>query len=157
MPKPTRHSKFVINPDYDEEGEFANTINKAREFLNNELIEVDKIEDVTLQLICIFSLIDRLAQEQAGYPSRRFQEVFCQFVLKHQKQCDYMESVEPITLYYRVEDLIEEVQLLPNSPLEKEISLDSLGYLSATPIKDVLSKNKSQEILDYIKKKKGEE
>ena len=55
MPKPTRHSKFVINPDYDEEGEFANTINKAREFLNNELIEVDKIEDVTLQLICIFS------------------------------------------------------------------------------------------------------
>lgn len=154
---PTRHSKFTVNPEYDEEKEFANAIKRTRDFLNNELLAVDKIEDETLQLICIFSLIDRLAQEQAGYPSRGFQEVFCQFVLKHQKQCEYMECVEPVTLYYRVEDLIEEVVLVSNLPPEKEISLEPLGYLSAVPIKDVLSKNKSQEILDYIKKKKGEE
>ena len=154
MPTPTKHSKFVVDPEYDEAKDLANSINNARMFLNNELADIDKIEDITLQLIVIFSLIDRLAQEQANYPTD-FKNTFCQFVLKHQKQCDYLECVEPITLYYRVEELIEKSVLIPNFPPEKEISLDSLGYLYSVPVKNVLSKGKSEEILDYIEKKKG--
>lgn len=154
MPKPQKFSKFIVNPEYDERQDLVDTVAKVRDLLNNELACIDKIEDTTLQLICIFSLIDRLAQEQANYP-RDFKKAFFDFVLKHQKQCDYLECVEPITLYYRVEDIIEESVLIPGFPPEKEVSLDSLGYLYAETVKSVLTKGKAEEILDYIKKKKG--
>jgi hypothetical protein len=155
LPQPIKHSKFVKNPEYDEAKDLAKSIEEARAFLNRELSAIDKIEDITLQLIIIFSLIDRLAQEQANYPLHGFQDVFCQFVLKHQKQCDYMEEVEPVTLYYRVENLIEESILIPNFPPKKVISLDSLGYLYSVPVKNVLTSGKTEEILEYVKTKNG--
>ena len=157
MPTPEKYSKFVVDPNYDEEKDLAKSIEDVRAFLEKELSDIDKIENATFQLICAFSLIDCLAQEQANYPPRPSdaKDAFCQFVLKHQKQCDYMKCVEPITLYYRVEDFIEESVLIPNFPPEKEISLESLGYLYLVPVQNVIWGGKSEEILDYIKKKKG--
>ena len=64
-----------------------------------------------------------------------------------------MECVEPTTLYYHVEDLIEKSALIPGFPLEPEISLDSLGYLDMQPIKKAILSGKAQEILDYISQK----
>ena len=154
MPTLSKHGKFIVDPNYDEEKDLSNSIAETRNFLRNELSEIDKIEDATLQLIVIFSLIDRLAQEQANYPSD-FKKAFCEFILKHQKQCDYLEKVEPVTLYYHVEEFIEESELVPNFPPEKEISLDTLGNLYYVTVKSTLSKGKAKEILDYIEKKKG--
>lgn len=154
MPVQTSHGKFETDPAYDEEKDLAQRIDDVRAVLEKELAAIDNIEDITFQLICIFAMIDRLAQEQANYPPDS-KNAFLQFVLKHQKQCDYLEEVEPITLYYRVEDLIDEVECFPSCPKEKEVSVDDLGYLYGERVKDILPKGKSKEILSYIETKQG--
>ena len=154
MPKVTEHDKFEISPDYDETAHLAREIAAIRTYLEKELACVDAIENTTMQAICMFAMIDCLAQENANYIGKPH-DVFCNFVLKHQKQCDYLESVEPVTLYYHVEDLIEESEPLPGFPPEKVISLEDFGYLYDVQAESILSRGKSQEILDYIEKKKG--
>lgn len=157
MPIQTNHGKFEVDPNFDEEKYLTERIADVRAFLDKELAYIDTIQDITFQLICMFAMIDCLAQEQTNYPQESWgaKNAFCQFVLKHQKQCDYLEAVEPITLYYRVEDLIDEVEPLPGFPPEKEISLDDLGYLYGDKVKDILPKGKSEEILAYIEGKNG--
>ena len=152
MPEITNHGKFEVDPAYDWEQDLAKEIELARKFLEKELTEIDHTTDPTMQLICMFSLLDSLAQEQANYP-RDSKKAFCEFVLKHQKQCDYMECVEPITLYYHVEDLIEKSAFISGFPPEPEISLESLGYLDMKPVKKAILSGKAQEILDYISQK----
>jgi hypothetical protein len=154
MPEQTKHGKFEIDPNYDEEADIAKRITEARAYLNNELTIIDGVTDVTLQLICLFAMIDCLAQEQASYP-RNSKKAFCDFVLAHQKQCDYLEEVEPITLYYHVEDDIDYVVKISGFPPEKEVTIDDLGYLYGDKVKTVLKKGKAQEILQYIEQKKG--
>lgn len=154
MPQKTVHEKITVPPEYDEAQHLIREINNTRAYFNKLLSIVDGIEDTTLQIISMFSMIDMLAQEQANYPPD-FKSAFREFVLKHQKQCDYLEEIEPVTLFYRVEDLIDEVELTPGMPPQKEVSINSLGYLHARPVKSVLSQGKSKEILDYIERKKG--
>lgn len=153
----TTREKFEIDPAYDKEKALLKRIDEVRDALYEELACVDAIKNMTLQKICLFSMIDQLAQEYANYPDspRTAKSTFCQFVLKYQKQCDYLQEVEPITLYYHIIDLIDEVEPLPGFPPEKEITLDSLGDLYTTKVKDILKKGKTQEILDYIEKKEG--
>ena len=157
MPEQTKHGKFEVDPNYNEDADLAKRIAEVRIFLENELADIDGIADITFQLICLFAMIDCLAQEQANYPreSWKAKNAFCQFVLKHQKQCDYLEEVEPITLYYRVEDDIERVVKIPGFPPEKAVTIDDLGYLYGDTVKNVLTKSKAQEILQYIEQKKG--
>ena len=157
MPEIKKCGAFIVDSNFNEEKFLEHSINELRIFLYNELAHIDEIKDITLQLVCMFSLIDQLAQEQANYPQGKgTAEAFKQFVLKHQKQCDYMDSVEPVTLYYRVEDAIDEASILPGFPLEKEVSLESLGNLDSVLVKDIIFSKKSFEILDYIKRKKGD-
>ena len=157
MPKQSKHGKFEVDPAYDEGKALSSEVEHARAYLNRKLVNIDSIEDPTFQLICMFSLLDCLAQEWAKYPlgAGSSKQAFCKFVLTHQKQCDYLESVDPVTLYYRVEHLIDETIWLPGFPPEKEISLDSLGYLDGMPAKDILSGKYANVILEYIERKKG--
>ena len=154
MPVQTSHGKFEIDPAYDEEKDLTKRIDEARAFLEKNLAIIDGIEDNTFQLICMFALLDCLAQEQANYP-RDSKNAFCQFVLKHQKQCNFLEEVEPITLYYRVEELIDEVVMIPGIPPGKEVSIEDLGYLYGEKVKDILPKRKAEEILSHINRIKG--
>ena len=156
MPQKTVHEKIEVEPEYAETQHLVREISNARTYLNELLSIIDGIEDITLQIINIFSLIDMLAQEQANYPPD-YKSAFCEFVLKHQKQCDYLEEIEPVTLYYRVEDMIDEVESSPGMPSQKEVSIASLGYLHAKTVKSVLAQGKSKEILDYIVRKNGPE
>lgn len=154
MPKVTVHAKFEVREDYNEAVHLAKEIAAVREHLDKELACVDAIENTTMQAICMFAMIDCLAQEEANYIGKPH-DVFCNFVLKNQKQCDYLECVEPVTLYYHVEDLIEEASPLPGFPPEKVISLDDLGYVYGEKVENILSTGKTQKILDYIEKKMG--
>lgn len=157
MPEQTKHGKFEVDPNYSEDADLAKRIAEVRIFLENELADIDGIADITFQLICLFAMIDCLAQEQANYPREpwKAKNAFCKFVLKHQKQCDYLEEVEPITLYYRAEDDIERIVKIPGFPPEKAVTIDELGYLYGDAVKTVLTKGKAQEILQYIEQKKG--
>lgn len=75
MPEREILEKFVIDPNYDEEKVVLNDINEARRFFDKSLACIDKIEDTTIQLISIFSLIDCLAQEASNYPTH-FKKAF---------------------------------------------------------------------------------
>ena len=79
MPKQTIHSKFEIDPAYDEEKSLVKRIEDSRTFLEKELAIIDCIEDINFQLICIFAMIDCLAQEQAAYPQESWaaRKAFC--------------------------------------------------------------------------------
>ena len=157
MPKCEILKKFKIDPNYNEKDALLKEIEVAKDYLYKELEVIDKIEDITLQAISIFSLIDCLAQESAQYPTDRTRKTFCDFVIKHQKQCNYINEVEPITLYYRVEDLIDKGVLINGFPPEKEVSIEDIGYIDAIPVKSLLMKGKSNEILDYLNNKFGKE
>lgn len=159
MPTQTRHGKFEADPAYDEEKAISAEVEEARAYLERSLACIDRMENPTFRLICMFSLLDCLAQEQAGYPAgaRNAKQAFCRFVLDHQKQCDYLECVEPVTLYYHVEDLIDETVWHPAFPPEKEISLGSLSGLYGEGVGSAGAKRKSQEILEYLEKKMGKD
>lgn len=154
MPEIINHGKFEVDPAYDRDRDLEKNIESARIFLEKELAAIDQIPGQTMQLIGMFSLLDCLAQERANYP-RNFRKAFCELVLTYQKQCDYMECIEPITLYYHIEDLIEKAIPFPGFPPEKEISLESLGYLDMQPVKKAILSGKAQEILDYLSRKRG--
>ena len=151
MPEITIHGKFVVDPSYDQDKDLAKEIESVRDYLEKELSAIDQITNPTMQLICMFSLLDSLAQERANYPWDS-KKAFCDFLLAHQKQCDYLECVEPVTLYYRVEEHIEKTVLIPGFPPEKEISL---GFQDFRPVKETIASGKAQEILDYIAQKKS--
>lgn len=157
MPMHTSLGKFEIDPNYDIDTVLVRRIADARLHLEKQLAVIDSITDITFQLICMFAMIDHLAQEEANYPKRGKDttQAFCKFVLQYQKQCDYLEEVEPVTLYYDVEELIDEVVRIPDFPPEKEVSLESLGYLYGEKVKNILLTGKAQEILSYVEKKKG--
>lgn len=155
MPEITNDGKFEIDSDYDWEQDLVKKIELARIFLAKELSEIDQITNPTMQLVCMFSLLDCLAQEEANYPWDS-KKAFCEFILAHQKQCDYLTGVEPVTLFYRVEDLIEKTVIIPGFPPEKVISVESLGLNMCSARKAILS-GKSQEIIAYISQKKGAE
>jgi len=60
----------------------------------------------------LFSLIDSLALEYSNYFRGQEQKKFTSFVLKFQKKWDFIEYTDPITLYYDVQEhLNDEVNL----------------------------------------------
>lgn len=110
--------------------EFLNIISDAfqvqkhtPEYIDSRIAEIQKhyedriesirrIDEKYFQLLCLFSLIDSLAQEYSNYSRGQEQRKFTNFVLKFQRKWDFLIYTDPITLYYDVqEDLIESVNL----------------------------------------------
>ena len=152
MPTPEKGKKFEQDPNFDEDKYLDEMVNEARIMLEKEQASIDSMDNQTFQLISMFALIDCMAQEEADYPNDS-KSAFCQVVLKYQKQCDYLEAIDPITLYYHVEDQIDEIIPYPNAPAEKVVDLKSLGYIHIQNVRNVLSSRKTEEILAYIKDK----
>lgn len=70
-----------------------------------DLIEsIRKIEEKYFQLLCLFSLIDSLAQEYSNHSRGQEQRKFTNFVLEFQKKWGFLECTDPITLYYDVQE-----------------------------------------------------
>ena len=69
MPDITVRGTFKPDPSYNHVEEVERSIQMMRKYLDNQLSIIDNIGDQTMQLICMFSLIDCLAQEWAGYPT----------------------------------------------------------------------------------------
>ncbi|WP_324665505.1 hypothetical protein VLL09_03330 [Dehalococcoides mccartyi] len=96
---------------------------KTAEYIDSRIAEVqkhfeDRIESIRrinekyFQLLCLFSLIDSLAQEYSNYSRGQEQKKFTNFVLEFQKKWDFLEYTDPITFYYDVQEhLIESVNL----------------------------------------------
>lgn len=156
MPKTNMLGDFIVDPNFDSEKDLADYIESVRLALTKDLSCIDSITEPTIQAISMFALIDCLAQEESNYPSgKKAKEAFCDFVLKYQKQCDYLECVEPVTLYYRVEEFISDSKSIQEYLLDKELSLDSLEDMYSYRVRNIICKGKSEEILKCIADKKG--
>ena len=155
MPKKYIEGKFEIDPNFDMKNYLEKRIEEIQNVFERQLKIIDGLEDSLFQLICMFSLRDCMAQEWDNYPDKKQADIFCDFLLAHQSSFDYLDKVEPITLYYHIEDLIEKESLIPGMPEEPVISLDSLGNLDLKYTKEIIETNKAEEILAYLRKKKG--
>lgn len=164
MPEKKRIEKFKTKDDFDESAYVQDKIEEARDFFHKSLDEAYNNDNKVFKTISIFSLIDCLAQEYANYPSRDTAKVFCDFVLKFQDKYDYLDKVEPVTLFYDYEDNIEKIirypELIDIEPSlckpELEISLSKLRLRDETPVKKVIDSSFLDELLKIIERDKGD-
>ena len=146
--------KFIRDPNFDEEASLMQRIEEFKTFFEKQIQCIRNIEDATMQAICICAFIDSLAQESEGYP-REHKPAFYNFVRRHQKRCEYLEAIDPITLFYRVESLINESVLVDGFLSKKTINIEDMGVSFGMTMKDIINKGKAEEILWYVKNKKG--
>ena len=78
-------------------------VQEWREYAKLTIEKVETIASSQAQLLCYFSLIECLAQDVANYPDRGQQKIFTDFVLKYQNKYDYLNEVDPVTLFYHAE------------------------------------------------------
>jgi len=112
MPEKRVVDKFKIKDDFDAD-EYLKKIDEARKMLLTSLDEAYSIQNRVFRNICMFSLIDCLAQEYKNYPSYNSTEAFCDFVLEFQDVCDYLDAIEPVTLFYDYEPHINTIVRYP--------------------------------------------
>lgn len=140
-------------------------IEEARSLLKQQLEEANSIHNKCFKNICMFSLIDCLAQEHADYPTSGSRKTFCDFIIKFQDRYPYLEKVEPVTLFYDYEDNIREIEehseLKDRAPelcsRKLEVSLDDLRMEDETKVEQILNTMKAEELLKLIERDKGPE
>lgn len=124
------------------------SVNSWREWIAKTINEIEKIELKEIKLLIYFSILEMMAQEYDNFPLSGLQGSFAKFVLEFQNKYNFLEEVDPITLFYRVEsivspkvnlsDLIDGEIYYPNS----KIILDK-----AFEIKNELIKQKGKEYM----------
>lgn len=152
MPKKSVYGEFKIDPNLDLDELLESEIKSMRSFFDKWIDTIDKIEDQTMQLLCMFSLIDSIAQESNNYSGNNNTKIFCDFVLSHCKKFDYLNEIEPVTLFYDIEELIDDVVLIDGFPPEPEISLNFYSIESKT-VPEFIKSKEAKEIVNYAKNK----
>lgn len=92
------------------------SVNSWKDWIKRAAIEIDKIAVKEIQLLAYFSVIEMMAQEFSNFPIKCLQNSFTEFVLKFQNKYDYLELTDPVTLYYRVKDVIPQTVTLSSLP-----------------------------------------
>lgn len=156
MPEKTILGPYKIDPAFDRAKAVNEEVKKAREFYADQIRQIDAITERNYQLLCLFSLIESLAQEKADYPIRGESDVFCRFILKYQTRYDYLNEVEPVTFYYDVEENIEDIEIIPDYLQYKSVSLDGPWLSAGTLVKDYMRLGKTEEVIQELRKTRTE-
>lgn len=82
------------------------SVNSWREWIAKTMNEIEKVEMKEVKLLTYFSILEMMAQEYDNFPSNKLQDSFTKFVLQFQNKYDFLEEVDPVTLFYRVEDIV---------------------------------------------------
>ena len=120
------------------------TIMEISKKFNERVALIDGICDWRLRTICYYSLLDSYAQAEAKYNAKIPNgKIFKNFVMKYQKNYDFLSDIDPITLAYelkcKISDIIPSFQPEGCSTIPcKDISIN----------KDVLSPNISSNTAD---------
>lgn len=80
---------------------------EVRKHYVERIESISKINEKYFQLLCLFSLLESLAQEYSNYSPRQEQKKFTSFVLEFQKKWDFLEQIDPVTFYYDVQDNLD--------------------------------------------------
>lgn len=92
------------------------SVNSWKDWIRKATIEIDKITVKEIQLLAYFSIIEMMAQEYSNFPTKHLQDSFTDFVLKFQNKYDYLKLIDPVTLYYRVKDVLPQTITLTSLP-----------------------------------------
>lgn len=148
MPKKHISGPYIVDPAFDKEADINKNIDEIRELFSHILDHIDQLSDDILQCLCMFSVVDCFAQEWAEYPSHGNSKAFCDFVMRFQDRYDFFSKIEPITLYYCVETIIEKTVLFPGMDPEPVVNVDDIGIIE--PFTKVVDSKFSKDLLAYI-------
>lgn len=127
------------------------SVNVWKEHISKLVDAVEKIEVKEIKLLTYCSILEMMAQEYNNFPIERLQDSFAKFVLKFQNKYNFLEKSDPITLFYREEQIIGSIVNL-NDLEEKVIYYSDTKIISdkLDEIKNVLIEQKGK---DYTEKK----
>ena len=74
-------------------------IEEVKDYVNLKFERIDHIDDLILQAICYFSILDSFAQSYYGYKGKNT-DIFCNFIKKYQNRYSFLEYIDPISLFY---------------------------------------------------------
>lgn len=156
MPIKKELSGFKLNTGTLSEDDLRNEIERYREGFREELRQIDGIDCIRFKIQIMLSILESMAQESVGYSTCDSAKIFCDFVLKHQHVCDYLDKIDPVSLYYRVEEHLP-IAMRSEKPRyrwhkfnEDEVSVYDLPECTYTLAKDYMTTRKSQTILKYL-------
>ena len=87
-------------------------VDECLDYLNSIVKSVDTVESSVVKLSTYFSIIDSMVQNGVNYaPNVHQADIFAEFVSQHQKSCSYISEIEPVTLYYRNESALSNINL----------------------------------------------
>lgn len=79
-------------------------IAEIQKHYEDRIESIRNIKEKYFQLLCFFSLLDSLSQEYSNYSQEKEHQKFASFILGFQKKWDFLEYTDPITLYYDVQE-----------------------------------------------------
>lgn len=79
---------------------------EIKEYIDKEITIAKSIENKIFKSIALFSILDSFCQEYSNYSKVPEKEKFKNFVMKYQKSYQFLNEIDPVTLYYDVEDYL---------------------------------------------------
>jgi hypothetical protein len=83
-------------------------IAEIQKHYEDRIESIRNINEKYFQLLCYFSLLDSLAQEYSNYSQEKEHKKFAFFILEFQKKWDFLEHIDPVTLYYDVQEYLDD-------------------------------------------------
>lgn len=78
---------------------------EVSKLIDHELSITDEIYDPKFSALCLFAILESFVQEHNNYSQGKEQEKFTDFIVSFQRSWPFLESTDPITLYYHIEHL----------------------------------------------------
>lgn len=122
------------------------SVNSWREWISKAMAAVENTEVKEIKLLTYFSIIEMMAQEHYDFPTKSLQGTFTRFVLEFQNKYDFLELIDPVTLYYRVENIVSAA-----------VGLDNLEDGGVYYPKSGIIREKADTLKAAISEAKGEE
>lgn len=118
------------------------------EGISRQLEDLACLKSHIFREICLFSIIECLAQDYYNYPRNRPQDVFIDYLLKFNDKHAFLKDVDPVTLYYRVEGYFT-----AEDKEKFETRLDDILRFDRRDINSVINHHLVEEVFSYIGKK----
>lgn len=117
------------------------------EGISKQLVDIACLKSHILREVCLFSIIEGLAQDYSNYPKNHDQDVFVDYLLEFNKSHTFLKEIDPVTLYYRVEAYFSA------KDREKfETKLDDILRFNRMDINSVINNHLVEEIFSYLGK-----
>ena len=150
MPRYEEFEPVQRPEDFDEAAYLTKKINDVKRAYVKRLEYIDSLNNATMQKICLFSLIDSLAQEWGRYSKGNNKNTFCNFIHTFQNLYSYLDYIEPVTLFYRVENTIGGTAQSTEVPADPFGILEEMEIDEAFPITRLINSDYVQKVQNYV-------